>query len=403
MVGLIAFGFQVPDGCWHWHSYSDIKRSSQMVAVACRQRSGPCVGPSHVFGDVLHRFPREVQEDLHKKSPTLKTPKEDALLQFLACRAVIESEISSFRPQLSPCFVHGKCCNPRPPVESTPAGTRKRCLLATGSTVCAGFSSRGNSSGLAHRSTLSSHAWAAERFFAYEVLLSPYMFGFPFAKERIYSVALSRASIEWVGPPLEQAQQHIIQLFGRKVVASGDIYFSDSPQQLTREANARSPPDSPGIIAENIVDGINWKSLLSPCYQQIWDKYMNIIEAEEIGEMPLHFDCHQNPDFGMLSPEIRSFTGHSDIVSVQRKRFMSCSELLQVHGIRPDSRLGKHFAKLGVAAQHSTAGNGVHFAVVGFFASWVLAYARPRAEAAERTSRSGDGASGAAAEPSEFS
>ena len=118
MVGLIAFGFQVPDGCWHWHSYSDIKRSSQMVAVACRQRSGPCVGPSHVFGDVLHRFPREVQEDLHKKSPTLKTPKEDALLQFLACRAVIESEISSFRPQLSPCFVHGKCCNPRPPVES---------------------------------------------------------------------------------------------------------------------------------------------------------------------------------------------------------------------------------------------------------------------------------------------
>ena len=51
------------------------------------------------------------------------------------------------------------------------------------------------------------------------------------------------------------------------------------------------------------------------------------------------------------------------------------------HGIHPDSPVGKRFAELPISVQHSTAGNGVHFAVVGFFLAWVLAFSRPVASA----------------------
>ena len=440
--GLLKFGFEVPDGCWYWHSFSDIKAESRQVAVAGRRRAGSLagpdfmVGPMHVFGNVVRRFPREIQRELHEACPTESAAKEDALLQHLECRAIMDKDLSSYRPQSAFCDVHMRQCNPRPPEERQQLGQRQRCRFATASTVCAGFSSRGSSSGLAHGSSLSAHAWASERYFAHddivlhenhsrsrgllqgllgdrdylviEVALSPYHFGFPFAKDRIYSCALSRSTVEWFGPPPAEAQQHIIQLFGRKVAASGDIYFNASREALAKEANARRPPHTPEFTAEDVCfvcvcvcfwffrrdkhalflvcedvrAGIDWKSLLAPCYQSIWDKYMGMIRGDaNLASMPLHFDCHQNPSHGTLSPEIRSFTGHSDICSALRERFVCCSELLQIHGLHPDSPVGKRFAELPISVQHSTAGNGVHFAVVGFFLAWVLAFSRPVASA----------------------
>ena len=166
-------------------------------------------------------------------------------------------------------------------------------------------------------------------------VLSPFIFGFPFAKERLYRAVINTETVEWIGPTLAGNAGHtaeIKRLFGRKVMGTGDMYFCASDEELLTEANARRDPKTAAFTIED-VESMNWKGLLSSGYQDIWHKYTVFCKENNLEGRPVHFDCRQNPGFGLVSEELRSFPTHSDIVSVQRQRYLIAKELLQVHGV----------------------------------------------------------------------
>ena len=212
------------------------------------------------------------------------------------------------------------------------------------------------------------------------------------ARKRRLHAQNNMATTVWLGPPADKVQEDFEQLFKRRRVITGNMYFQDSDQRILEEATVRGRKLHKYLSEEAKVEDIDFKQLLFPGETQRLKAYRPL--AAEKSDLTGDFlaDISQWPEHGDCGPIISCLTTSSLIWKFNGQERMATSrEHLFAQGIVPfDVRLDEDImraygcpftaglARLSVEDRRHLAGQGMHLHAMQAWTLYNMANLMPK-------------------------
>jgi hypothetical protein len=217
--------------------------------------------------------------------------------------------------------------------------------------------------------------------------LSPDFFGWPVNRPRRYTVIFNKETVRSTFD-----LQKFAQLFQRRVITTGDVFFVASDALLSREVQrlAKRRKCSPALASG---PHFNWASLYAPCT----DRILKAHEQHRVENNIVHqqYFCDLDQNMGMSSKagsHIPSLLRHGHVWSFSKQRHMVEEEHLLAHGFPSMEACGTKWRLPWLEAfesesckeadRKSLVGNSMHLAVMTSMLGYVLATTRKINQAA---------------------
>jgi hypothetical protein len=369
------------------------------------------LSPKHIFGDIMDRLPPQRRQFL-EAVPTPTSSSSEAIEEYYKrCQVVLQDPTSFPSTATSHCMVHGRDC----PVASPggPVNPRDELDITSGSSTCVEFSQmnykrKGISSDQStkpfftwvwertfRRESLALHECAASfpvEFFArpllavdtvypdgedpkYKVVstvFGPEMLGWPYARPRALSMAISEQKLKWSG---SMSEFHV--WFGSRARSlDGHAFFVAGKQRVQQEIHRRS-------LRNYIFEGPEgrpptWQDVTLPSHMVRlkdlrWDFYERQTTA---GDDFMLTDLAQTAEWARSGVMCPTLLKASEVWSDTHDRCLLGEEHLFAHGYPTFQSMGWEmpFDVEGMtqATLKRLCGNGWHLEAVGSFLAYVL-------------------------------
>lgn len=389
--------------------------------------------PQHFMKDIGSRVPAEVMRKLAHMRPSPSAPLKERVAAFAKmCNYLdtLKHDIFS-RHTLAPCMRHpGQACPIAWRDDETVPTSRRALTMNISGPVCLPWTSFGRSEGLGHMATEAFLIWSrevemqafdfclmensprfppalfADRMRAHSHVITatigPELLGWPVRRQRMFSIAVRRESLVWVGPPTDSAVlSDFLRLFNRRAVVDANVFAgADSSGNVLAERVARAD----NLKGEDSrADLHNLESEMDRYFgsQKGKDRingYMRMVDSRA-GKLSntMVADCSQTPKLRCRAGAwMMTVTRSSDLVllrsGTRQGHFFTPSEVGLSQGWplcdldstrRYRSCLPIPFDTLSRLQQRKLQGNGMHLTALMTFVGYIMSHCLRRDVALE--------------------
>ena len=217
----------------------------------------------------------------------------------------------------------------------------------------------------------------------FSIVLSPMDLGWPIRRTRLFTCALNRQTLAWVGPSQTDLPEHFMKFFKRALKLNGDVFLVASADEVQAEQARMCAKRGLSLEGQQVVPA---QHLYAPGQLVRLQEYdaQRCAEQGVAGSSAYFADFEQNPGHGASTPGavIPSTLTHGTLHAWTANRPVLTQELLLAHGFHVygerttwplQCQIKDYLQSLSVS-QQKLVGNGWHLAVIASWTMYVLSH-----------------------------